>query len=135
MEHQQPEHQQPQASDAGPGLIAGLAGLAKNLLGLFMSRIELAAVELAEVRTNVLKFLVVFALGVVAAWFAIVYWTVLAVYLGWQTFGWKILLVLAAVFTLLAFGIYLYARHMLGQGKLSMPATMAELRNDRDALL
>jgi uncharacterized membrane protein YqjE len=129
------ESQQPQAGNAGPGLVAGLAGLAKNLLGLFMSRIELAALELSEVRSNVLKFLLIFAMGIVAAWFAIVYWTVLAVYLGWEAFGWKILLVLAAVFTALTFLLYLYARRMLSQGKLSMPATMAELRNDRDAFL
>ena len=128
------EQQQP-GGDAGPGLIAGLAGLAKNLLGLVMARIELAAVEMGEVRTNIIKFLLVFALGIVAAWFAIVYWTVLAVYLGWQSFGWKILLVLAAVFTLLTLVFYLYARRMLLQGKLSMPATMSELRSDRDALL
>jgi uncharacterized membrane protein YqjE len=129
------EPQQPQAGDAAPGLIAGLAALAKNLLGLFMSRIELAAFELAEVRTNVLKFMVVFALGVMTAWFAIVCWTILAVYLGWQSFGWKIVPLLAAGFTLLTFVIYLYARRMLAQGRLSMPATMAELRHDRDALL
>jgi uncharacterized membrane protein YqjE len=128
------EHQQP-ADSAAPGLIEGLAGLLKNLLGLFMSRIELAALEMAEVRGNVIKFLVVFAMGIVAAWFAIVYWTVLAVYLAWQTFGSKILLVLAVLFTVLTFAIFLYARRMLGQNKLSMPATMAELRNDRDALL
>jgi uncharacterized membrane protein YqjE len=128
------EQQQP-GNDAGPGLIAGLAGLAKNLLGLVMARIELAAVEMSEVRTNLIKFLLVFALGIVAAWFAIVYWTVLAVYLGWQSFGWKILLVLAAVFTALTLVFYWYARRMLVQGKLSMPATMSELRSDRDALL
>lgn len=128
MEPQQPD-------DAGPGLIAGLAGLAKNLLGLVMARIELAAVEMSEVRGNLLKFLLVFALGVVAAWFAIVYWTVLAVYLGWQSFGWKILLWLAVLFTALTAVIYWYARRMLSQDKLSMPATMSELRSDRDALL
>jgi uncharacterized membrane protein YqjE len=133
--HLDSEHQAPPPGDAGSGLIAGLAALAKNLLGLVMSRIELVAVELSEVRTNLIKFLLVFALGMVAAWFAIVYWTVLAVYLGWQTFGWKILLVLAALFTLLTLVFYCYARRMLSQGKLSMPATMSELRNDRDALL
>jgi uncharacterized membrane protein YqjE len=134
MDHS-PERASPQTEAEGAGLIGGLAGLAKNLLGLVMSRIELAALELSEVRTNILKLMVVFAAGVVAAWFAIVYWTVLAVYLGWQSLGWKILLILAVAFTAAALAVYWYARRMLAQGRLSMPATMSELRNDRDALL
>jgi uncharacterized membrane protein YqjE len=79
--------------------------------------------------------LLIFAIGIVAGWFAIAYWTVVIVFLSWQTFGWKILLFLAVMFTLLTVGVFLYAQSMLKQGKLSMPATMAELRNDRDALL
>lgn len=127
----QPSH----APDAGPGLIGGLAGLAKNMFGLLMSRIELAALELSEVRTNLLKILLISALGIVAAWFAMAYWTVLVVYLTWDTLGWKILLILAAGFTLSAVGVFLYVQSMLRQDKLTMPATMAELRKDRDALL
>jgi uncharacterized membrane protein YqjE len=129
------DHQQSTASDASPGLFTGLAGLAKNMFGLLMSRIELAALELSEVRTNLLKLLLIFACGIVAAWFAIACWTVLIVYLAWPAFGWTILLLLAAVFTLLTIGIFMYAQSMLKQDKLSLPATMAELRNDRDALL
>lgn len=37
--------------------------------------------------------------------------------------------------TFLALGLFLYVRSTIAQGKLSMPATMTELRNDRDALL
>ena len=90
------EDQPLHAPYAGPGLIGGLAGLAKNMFGLLMSRIELAALELSEVRTNLLKILLISALGIVAAWFAMAYWTVLIVYLTWDTLGWKILLILAA---------------------------------------
>ena len=129
------EHQPSRANDTGSGLIAGLAGTAKNMFGLLISRIELAALELSEARTNLLKILLIFAIGIVAGWFAIAYWTVVIVFLSWQTFGWKILLFLAVMFTLLTVGVFLYAQSMLKRGKLSMPATMAELRNDRDALL
>lgn len=129
------EDQPLHAPYAGPGLIGGLAGLAKNMFGLLMSRIELAALELSEVRTNLLKILLISALGIVAAWFAMAYWTVLIVYLTWDTLGWKILLILAAGFTLSAVGVFLYVQSMLRQDKLTMPATMAELRKDRDALL
>jgi len=129
------ESQQASATKAGPGLIAGLVAVAKNVFGLALNRIELAALEFSEVRANFLKLSLVFACGIMAVGFALVYWTVLIVYLSWDALGWKILLILAAVFTLLAIGIFLYARSLLDQGKLSMPATMTELRSDRDALL
>lgn len=129
------DHHQSASSDSSPGLIEGLTGLAKNMFGLLLSRIELAALELSEVRTNLLKLLLIFACGIVAAWFALACWTVLIVWLAWPAFGWTILLLLAAAFTLLTIGVIAYARSMLKQDKLSMHATMAELRNDRDALL
>lgn len=129
------ESQQTSAAKAGPGLIVGLIAVAKNVFGLALNRIELAALEFSEVRANFLKLSLVFACAIMAVGFALAYWTVLLVYLSWDALGWKILLILAAAFTLLAIGIFLYARSMLGQGKLSMPATMTELRSDRDALL
>ena len=129
------DHRQADASDTGPGLIAGLAGISKNMFGLLVSRIELAALELGEIRTTVLKLLAVFALGIVAVWFAVAYWTALIVVLAWDSWGWKILLLIAAVFSVLAVAIFLYARSLIGGDKLSMPTTMDELRNDREALL
>ena len=118
-----------------PGLVAGLISMAKNTFGLVFSRIELAALELAQARTAVLKLALFFALGILVAWFALAYWTALIVVLSWESLGWKILLILAAVFTFLSLTIVWYVRSMVSQGQLSMPATMAELRNDRDALL
>lgn len=126
-------HSAPPAPNAG--LFAGLAGMAKNGLGLLLSRVELAAVELAEVRGNLLKALLVAAFGLIATWFALVFWSGLLVFLAWDTLGWKILMIIAAAFTVLAIGILLYARALVSGGQLSMPATLAELRNDRDALL
>ncbi|MFT5588492.1 MAG: putative membrane protein YqjE [Bradyrhizobium sp.] len=118
-----------------PGLIIGMAGMARNFFALLVNRIELASVELAEVRTNLLKLMLVAAAGVIAACFALAFWTGLLVFLSWDALGWKILLIVAAAFTVIAVGILLYAKSMLRQGSLSMPATLAELRNDRDALL
>lgn len=129
------EQQTPRSSDFRPGLVSGAVNLAKNMFGLLMSRIELAALELAEVRANVLKLFALFVLGAIVAWFALMYWSALIVYLSWPTLGWKILLILAIVFTAVAVGILLYVQSLLREGKLSMPATMAELRNDHDALL
>ena len=126
---------QSDSPDSSSGLIAGVIGIARNGFGLLVSRIELAALELAEMRTSLVKLVLVAALGIVAAWFAIAYWTVLIVVLSWQAMGWTILLVLAVMFTLVAGGVFWYAQSILRQGKLSMPGTMTELRSDRDHLM
>ena len=129
------ESQQTRASAGGQSLTAGLMAVVRNMLCLALNRIELAALELSEVRENFLKLLLVFAFGVTAIWFAMLYWTALVVFLTWETLGWKILLFIAAGFTLLGAGLFAYARTMIAKGMLSMPATMTELRGDRDALL
>jgi uncharacterized membrane protein YqjE len=129
------EQPKQQGSHSDSQLMAGVTGFFKNALGLLLSRIELAALELAEVRTNLLKLALVSAFGLIAAWFAIAYWSVLLVYLTWDALGWKILMLVAIGFSVIAIGTLLYARALVAQGKLSMPATMSELHNDRDALL
>jgi uncharacterized membrane protein YqjE len=116
-------------------LVAGLIGIVRNMFGLFLSRLELAALELSEVRATLLKLSLVFAFGLLAAWFALAYWSVLLVYLAWNSMGWVVLLLVALVFSAIAVGVFVYARSIVAQGKLSLPATMNELRNDRDALL
>jgi uncharacterized membrane protein YqjE len=123
------------AQQGSPGLVAGLGGLARSLFALLVSRIELAALELGEVRDNLARFLLVGALGVIALWFAVACWTAVVIVLAWDAMGWKILALVAAVYSVLAVAILRHARGMVAGNRLSMPATMAELRSDRDALL
>jgi uncharacterized membrane protein YqjE len=118
-----------------PGLISGISGVARNILGLLVSRVELAALELSEVRNNLLKLLLVAALGIFTGLFAFAFLTVLVVYLCWDALGWKILMILAGIFTAATIAIVLYVKSMLTSGKLSIPATLGELARDRDALL
>jgi len=125
----------PTAAVHGPGLIGGLTGLAKNVFGLVVSRVELAALELAEVRNHVLELMAIFALTVVCTLFAIGYGTAMIVALSWEAMGWRILLVMFLVFLVVTVGLVLKARAMLKEGKLALPETMNELKNDRDMLL
>lgn len=120
---------------AQPGLMSGLAGIGKNLLGLLFNRVELAVFELAQARTQLFKLVLVGAVSLMALFFALAYWTVLIVMVNWDTLGWRILLIMAGVFTLIALALVLYAKSMLSAGKLAMPETLSELRKDRDALL
>lgn len=120
---------------AAPGLFASLAAVGRNAVGLLLSRLELAALELSEVRNHLLTLVAVFALAVVAGWFALAYLSVTVAYLAWDSLGWKILPIIAGVFGVIAMALLLYARNVVRSGKLSMPATMAELKSDRDMLL
>nr|WP_202412041.1 phage holin family protein [Duganella fentianensis] len=116
-------------------MIASLGNIARNSIGLVLTRLELAALELSEVRNHLLQLVLVFALAVVAGCFALAYATVTIVYLAWNAMGWLILPLMTAVFVALAVGMIVYARRLIRSGKLSMPATMAELKADRDMLL
>ena len=129
------ESQQTQTESANPGVIAGTLAIVKNLLGLIANRIELASLELSDIGVHLIKFLVLFGLAAIALWFALAFWTVLLVFLAWDAWGWKILAVLGAFFTLVTTIIVWRAYAMLQQEKLGLPLTMAELRKDRDALL
>ena len=119
----------------GPGLMGGLTGLAKNLFGLVVSRVELAALELSEVRNHVLELVAIFAGAVLAIWFALAYGTATIVALAWESMGWKILLLMFVVFAVITAILVFKGLAMLKQGKLAFPETMQELKNDREMLL
>lgn len=119
----------------GPGLLGGVTGLAKNIFGLVVSRVELAALELSEVRNHVIELVAIFAGAVLAIWFAIAYGTATIVALAWETMGWKILLIMFGVFALITAILVWKGLSMLKQGKLAFPETMNELKNDREMLL
>ncbi|QGZ42017.1 putative membrane protein YqjE [Pseudoduganella flava] len=135
MEHSEQSAQSDYEQPRPPGLIGSLAGVAKNSLRLVLSRVELAACELSEVRDHIVQLSVLFALSVLAAWFAIAFGTATLVVLAWEALGWKILLILAVVFVVIAIGLVMTISKMIRSGKLALPATMAELKADRDMLL
>lgn len=118
-----------------PGLMGGISSLLRNLAGLVVSRVELAAIELGEVRNHVIELLAIFALAVMATWFALAYGTATIVALAWDAMGWKILLVMFAVFLVVTAALVFWGLAILKQGKLAFPSTMRELRNDREMLL
>jgi uncharacterized membrane protein YqjE len=119
----------------GPGLMGGITGLAKNLFGLVVSRVELAALEMTEVRNHVIELVAIFAMAILATWFALAYGTATIVALAWDEMGWKILLVMFIVFLVITGILVAKGLAMLKQGKLAFPETMKELRNDRDMLM
>ncbi|WP_338758741.1 phage holin family protein [Massilia sp. METH4] len=128
---EQTEHIEPRA----PGLIGSVSGLVKTSLRLVLSRVELAVAELSEVRDHLVKLAVLFALAVLAALFAIGFGTATIVVLLWEALGPWILLILAAAFAVIAWLIIGSIKKAVRNGSLGLPATMAELKADRDMLL
>jgi uncharacterized membrane protein YqjE len=118
-----------------PGLMGGISSLMKSVFGLVVSRVELAALELSEVRNHLIELVALFGAAVLAIWFAIAYGTATIVALAWDEMGWKILLIMFVVFLVITGILVAKALALLKQGKLSFPATMKELKNDRDMLL
>ena len=118
-----------------PGLMGGISSLMKSLFGLVVSRLELAALELSEVRNHLIELVALFGAAILAIWFAIAYGTATIVALAWDEMGWKILLILFVVFLVITGVLVAKGMALLKQDKLSFPATMKELKNDRDMLL
>jgi uncharacterized membrane protein YqjE len=114
--------------------LTNIAGVAKNAFALLHNRLELAALEMGEVRDSLLRLMLAGAAGLILLLFALGCWTALIVVLTWDAMGWKILLLMASLYSLLAFAMLFYLRSLLSHDKLSLHATMAELRKDRDAL-
>lgn len=118
-----------------PGLMGGISSLMRSLFGLVVSRVELAALELSEVRNHLIELVALFGAAILAIWFAIAYGTATIVALAWDDMGWKILLILFVVFLVITGILVAKGLALLKQDKLSFPATMKELKNDRDMLL
>jgi uncharacterized membrane protein YqjE len=118
-----------------PGVISGISSLFKSLFGLAVSRVELAALELSEIRNHVIELLAIFAAAVLAVWFAIAFGAMTVVALAWDAMGWTILLIMFAVFALITAVLVTKGLALLKQNKLAFPATMKELKNDREMLL
>ena len=118
-----------------PGLMGGISSLMKSLFGLVVSRVELASLELADVRNHVIELVAIFGAALLAIWFAIAYGTATIVALAWDEMGWKILLILFLVFLVITGVLVAKGLALIKQGKLAFPATMKELKNDRDMLV
>ena len=117
---------------------AGFADSARSLvrhaIGLLNSRVSLAVLELAEARD---AFLLVFVLAVIAlvmATLTLMAVSALIVVLLWDVLGWRVIVLLALLYTFFTWLCWRAARRLIAEGRLGLPMTMAELRQDRDAL-
>lgn len=119
---------------ARPGLASNGRALVSNLLGLLRARSSLAVLELGDARDALLQVLFVGAAALLLSGFALACLSALIVALCWNAMGWGILLLLFVVYAGLAVMLLQRARAIVASGRIGLPATMEELRKDRDAL-
>ena len=117
------------------GLAASAGSLIRHAIRLLQARLSLAVIELAEARDAFLTVLVLILLALLMASFTLIALSALLVVLLWDALGWRVLLMLAVLYALFAWMCWRAVQRLIREGRLGLPLTMAELRQDRDALL
>ena len=109
--------------------------LIQSILGLISSRLSLAVLELSEARDAAL-LVIALALGAfMAVSFAVIALSALIVVLTWDALGWRIVLILTLVYAGIAAALIQQIRRIIRAGRLGLPATVAELKQDSEVLL
>lgn len=119
----------------GGGLASNVGTMIASVLKLIGVRLSMAVMELADARDAVLRVLLLGALAVLAAAFALLSLSAMIVALAWDAMGWRILLILFLAYLLLAIGMLWKAHSIIASGQVGLPTTLAELEKDRAALL
>ena len=119
----------------GSGLASNVGTMMASVLKLIAVRLSMAVMELADARDAVLRVLLLGALAVLAAAFALLSLSAMIVALAWDAMGWRILLILFLAYLLLVLGMLWKARSIIASGQIGLPTTLAELQKDRAALL
>lgn len=123
------------ATPPGGGLAATVYTVIGSVLKLIGARVSMAVLELAEARDAVFRVLLLGALAVLTAAFALLSFSAMVVALVWDVMGWRILLILFLGYLLLALAMLWKARNIIASGVIGLPLTRAELEKDRAALL
>jgi uncharacterized membrane protein YqjE len=119
----------------GGGLASTAGAVLSSVLKLIGVRLSMAVLELGAARNAVFRVLLLAALAVLAAAFALLSVSAMIVALAWDTLGWRILLLLFLAYLLLSIAMLWRARNIVLSGQIGLPMTLAELQKDREALV
>lgn len=123
------------ASAAPPRMTGSLRSVLHHAAGLFQARISLALLELGEARDAFITVFVLAIAALVMAGLAMIALSALIILLLWDAMGAWVIAVLAVLYSALGWLLIRSAVQMIREGRLGLPQTMAELRQDRDALM
>jgi len=124
---------EPPAGSAG--VTGSLRSVIRHAVGLFQARLSLALIELAEARDAFITVFVLAIAAIVAGSLTLIAVSAWIIVLLWEPLGGWIILILALIYAMLSVLLGLAAIRLIREGRLGLPQTMAELRQDRDALM
>ncbi len=114
-----------------PGRIRALI---HHAAGLLQARLSLAMIELAEARDAFITVFVLAIAAMVMASLTLIAVSALIIVLLWDSLGAWVILILALVYAGFSWLLWRAAFQLIREGRLGLPQTLAELRQDRDAL-
>jgi len=123
----------PAAGDTRPTVATASKRVAKRFLAILENRLALAMVELQEEREKVLRSLWFAMIAAVSGLLAGIVLTILVAIVFWGNHPIAALLVLMALYLSVA-GIFYFRLTRLQRDWQTMPATIEELRKDRECL-
>lgn len=118
-----------------PNARAALKRVAATLLGMGQTRLELAGVELAQARQNMVRTVLWSVLTALAVAFATLFVCVLVIALAWDTHRFIAIAGCAAFYVVMAVYFYVQLKDTLAAQPPLFEATIAELGRDKNALL
>jgi uncharacterized membrane protein YqjE len=124
---------EPPAGSAG--VTGSLRSVIRHAAGLFQVRLSLALIELAEARDAFITVFVLAIAAIVAGSLTLIAVSAWIIVLLWEPLGGWIILILALIYAMLSVLLGRAAIRLIREGRLGLPQTMAELRQDRDALM
>ena len=111
-----------------------LRRLSAGVVNLLLSRAEFASLELAQTRSQLIRWVVLALCAMVLLLVALIVGSALLTLALWPRYGW---ITLAVLFALYVLGAALVFRKLTAEMSAAPPvlsATLRELSNDRDAL-
>lgn len=118
-----------------PGILRSLRRLASTALALVITRGELAAVELAEARGQIVRWAVAALLGAVLLLAALMSVSVLVAAVFWESYRWQAIGLLALVYGIAGTWLVLKVMREVRAAPPLLSATLAELARDREVLV
>jgi uncharacterized membrane protein YqjE len=117
-----------------PTSAGSIRALLRHAAGLLQARLSLALIELGEARDAFLSVFVLAIAALVMTSLALIALSALIIMLLWDAMGLWIIVMVAVFYAVLGGWLLRSAIRLIREGRLGLPHTLAELRQDRDAL-
>jgi uncharacterized membrane protein YqjE len=122
------------SDDDAPTRAGGIRALLHHAAGLVQARLSLAVIELSEARDAFITVVILAIAALVTTSLALIALSALVIMLLWDAMGLWIIVVVALFYAVLGGWLLRSAIRLVREGRLGLPHTLAELRQDRESL-